>query len=206
MIHTSDDMARQLPSWAKIIIASALSLFAGFGAGTWITFSERTALKTEVAFLKGEQESIRRDMSDIEARNTRMAAILAETNSRLSERDQTISQLTARFSQLQNVQGAPPTAPTTNPGMQSEQSLETSSTKDQAIAALQGEIAALKKRLADTEAGGGAPLPDTRPVQPSRASVGEASQSKGQCTATTKKGTRCSRTARSNGRCWQHGG
>jgi hypothetical protein len=27
----------------------------------------------------------------------------------------------------------------------------------------------------------------------------------GQCTATTKKGTRCSRKAKSNGLCWQHG-
>lgn len=28
----------------------------------------------------------------------------------------------------------------------------------------------------------------------------------GQCRATTKKKTRCSRTAKSNGYCWQHGG
>jgi hypothetical protein len=27
-----------------------------------------------------------------------------------------------------------------------------------------------------------------------------------QCRAITKKGTRCTRTARSNGYCWQHGG
>ncbi len=31
-------------------------------------------------------------------------------------------------------------------------------------------------------------------------------QSSSQCSASTKKGTRCSRTARSNGLCWQHGG
>ncbi len=31
-------------------------------------------------------------------------------------------------------------------------------------------------------------------------------QYSGQCNATTKKGTRCSRTAKSNGYCWQHGG
>ncbi len=31
-------------------------------------------------------------------------------------------------------------------------------------------------------------------------------QSYSQCSATTKKGTRCSRSARSNGLCWQHGG
>lgn len=31
-------------------------------------------------------------------------------------------------------------------------------------------------------------------------------QSSSQCSATTKKGTRCSRAARSNGFCWQHGG
>ena len=31
-------------------------------------------------------------------------------------------------------------------------------------------------------------------------------KSSGQCTATTQKGTRCSRSSRSNGFCWQHGG
>lgn len=31
-------------------------------------------------------------------------------------------------------------------------------------------------------------------------------QSSSQCSATTKKGTRCSRSSRSNGLCWQHGG
>jgi hypothetical protein len=32
------------------------------------------------------------------------------------------------------------------------------------------------------------------------------SQSSAQCTATTQKGSRCLRSARSNGLCWQHGG
>jgi hypothetical protein len=32
------------------------------------------------------------------------------------------------------------------------------------------------------------------------------SQSSSQCSATTQKGTRCLRSARSNGLCWQHGG
>ena len=31
-------------------------------------------------------------------------------------------------------------------------------------------------------------------------------QSSSQCSATTQKGTRCSRSSRSNGLCWQHGG
>jgi hypothetical protein len=31
-------------------------------------------------------------------------------------------------------------------------------------------------------------------------------KSSGQCSATTQKGTRCSRQSRSNGFCWQHGG
>jgi FtsZ-binding cell division protein ZapB len=32
------------------------------------------------------------------------------------------------------------------------------------------------------------------------------SEYSGQCNATTKKGARCSRVAKSNGFCWQHGG
>ena len=34
----------------------------------------------------------------------------------------------------------------------------------------------------------------------------DAAANDGQCRATTKKGTRCSRSARSGGYCWQHGG
>ena len=34
----------------------------------------------------------------------------------------------------------------------------------------------------------------------------EVSAGKSQCIAITKKGTRCSRVAKSNGKCWQHGG
>ncbi|WP_460569421.1 DUF5763 domain-containing protein [Flaviaesturariibacter terrae] len=41
-------------------------------------------------------------------------------------------------------------------------------------------------------------------VTPARA--GTAPASDGQCHATTKKGTRCSRAARRGGYCWQHGG
>ncbi len=43
--------------------------------------------------------------------------------------------------------------------------------------------------------------------QPSPYSVSPSQTSEsGQCTAITKKGRRCSRKARSNNRCWQHGG
>lgn len=34
----------------------------------------------------------------------------------------------------------------------------------------------------------------------------QPASSGGQCKATTKKKTRCSRAAKSNGYCWQHGG
>ncbi len=40
----------------------------------------------------------------------------------------------------------------------------------------------------------------TEPVQTKPATYS------GRCGATTKKGTQCSRTAKSNGYCWQHGG
>ena len=40
-------------------------------------------------------------------------------------------------------------------------------------------------------------------TQSQPASVGSGG---GQCKATTKKKTRCSRAAKSNGYCWQHGG
>jgi hypothetical protein len=41
-------------------------------------------------------------------------------------------------------------------------------------------------------------------VIPAKSSGGAAND--GQCSATTKKGSRCSRGARSGGHCWQHGG
>lgn len=199
-------MERRFPIWVKVAIASAFSLFAGFLVGTWLGLTERTGIKAEIAALKTEIETIRRAMSDAETRNTKMAVTLAETNSRLSERDQTISELTGRLAQLYSVQAAVATSPEGSPGTQAEPSSEALTAKDRTIAALQGEIVALQKRIADLVPMGGPRLPDAGPIQPPRASVSEPSQSKGQCTATTKKGARCKRTARSNGRCWQHGG
>jgi hypothetical protein len=38
------------------------------------------------------------------------------------------------------------------------------------------------------------------------ASTSKSPTSYGRCGATTKKGTQCSRSAKSNGYCWQHGG
>ncbi len=43
----------------------------------------------------------------------------------------------------------------------------------------------------------------TNNISEKKAPVNESS---GQCNATTKKGSRCSRSAKSNGYCWQHGG
>jgi FtsZ-binding cell division protein ZapB len=43
----------------------------------------------------------------------------------------------------------------------------------------------------------------TNNISDKKAPVNEYS---GQCNATTKKGSRCSRSAKSNGFCWQHGG
>jgi len=40
----------------------------------------------------------------------------------------------------------------------------------------------------------------------SSSSLKKHDSNSGQCKAITKKGTRCSRAARSNGYCWQHGG
>lgn len=46
----------------------------------------------------------------------------------------------------------------------------------------------------------GSPLKNKRTTLPLRATASE------QCTAVTKAGTRCKRSARTNGLCWQHGG
>lgn len=46
----------------------------------------------------------------------------------------------------------------------------------------------------------------TKQTTSSNRSTSSASSGGGQCKARTKKGTRCSRAARSNGYCWQHGG
>jgi hypothetical protein len=41
---------------------------------------------------------------------------------------------------------------------------------------------------------------------PASRSLKSSAEMDSQCRAITKKGTRCSRRARSNGYCWQHGG
>ena len=44
------------------------------------------------------------------------------------------------------------------------------------------------------------------PVKPTVTKPTKQTQYSDQCRAITKKGTRCLRSARSNGYCWQHGG
>lgn len=65
------------------------------------------------------------------------------------------------------------------------------------VQAIKKEIQALEERLNAIE--------NVSPKKIETQSPPPAS-SGGQCRATTKKKTRCSRTAKSNGYCWQHGG
>lgn len=66
----------------------------------------------------------------------------------------------------------------------------------QRIDELECEIAALKETI-NQPAG----TPGETAV-----SQTESKQAREQCAALTKKGTRCTRPARSDGKCWQHGG
>lgn len=80
---------------------------------------------------------------------------------------------------------------------------------------LQFEFNVLKRLMEQTRNGGvssnSTPSSNTNSPAVNGSSVEKAeskpkNQSSSQCSATTKKGTRCSRSARSNGLCWQHGG
>lgn len=80
---------------------------------------------------------------------------------------------------------------------------------------LQFEFNILKRLMEQTRNGGvssnSTPSSNTNSPAVNGSSVEKAeskpkNQSSSQCSATTKKGTRCSRSARSNGLCWQHGG
>lgn len=80
---------------------------------------------------------------------------------------------------------------------------------------LQFEFNILKRLIEQTRNGGvssnSTPSSNTNSPAVNGSSVEKAeskpkNQSSSQCSATTKKGTRCSRSARSNGLCWQHGG
>lgn len=46
----------------------------------------------------------------------------------------------------------------------------------------------------------------SQPVTPAVSTPKPSPSSYGRCGATTKKGSQCSRSAKSNGYCWQHGG
>ncbi len=81
---------------------------------------------------------------------------------------------------------------------------------NQAIDGLRAELQRTSERLAATEAA----LATTRAALAAAREAPEQAGTAGsptavydgRCTAITKKGTRCKRSARSNGRCWQHGG
>ena len=75
--------------------------------------------------------------------------------------------------------------------------------KEETIAELSAEVGYLKQRIAQCETD---PQPGGSSHGSSVSGLESHKASGGQCTAITKKGTRCKRAAGSNGRCWQHGG
>ncbi len=82
------------------------------------------------------------------------------------------------------------------------ESLETESR----IVALECEVASLQELLSQDRTTLDGPLPSLPPPGIALAKAAEPPTAKEQCSAMTKKGSRCSRPARSNGKCWQHGG
>jgi hypothetical protein len=162
-------------------------MMVGLVVATSFTLSSRAALKNSVASLESEIAVLTADKEQLRNNAT--------------ERERAIAALQAQAKAQRDA----------NTKLQEERD----AAEAKYLAAIQREYA--RNAPADTKTGSAQP-PASGPDDRGTGSTGSAGNSPkppagkppiisgGQCTATTKKGTRCSRNARSGGRCWQHGG
>jgi uncharacterized coiled-coil protein SlyX len=189
-------MERRNISWLAAFVVAAFALCGGFVTGSWIGVRERGLLKAKGAALVQSEATSQAQLAHAEKQIEELSAIIAKAQNDVDLWQSECERLEAVAAKRPNPVDA------FHPPMVLEADAFETQTR---IIELECEIALLKELVNQNRTVDGPPL---RPAIPG-AAMANATQSpttKAQCSATTKKGTRCSRTARSNGKCWQHGG
>lgn len=193
-------MERNGTSWIAVIVVAAFSVCGGFVAGSMLGIRERGVLKTKNAAL-AESEILTRANFE-ESRNEQV-----HLTAQMEQAQADINHWRSECERLQSVMDRRNEAVA---GFHPPMVLELDPFEAESrIVELECEMAALRELVVGN--GGGAridgPPASNTPMQLTQAAATEPLPAKQQqCSAITKKGARCSRNARSGGKCWQHGG
>ena len=185
------DTQEQLPSRLRGVVIAVVAFIAGLLLAVTYTLAQRAQLESRIRSLAAQRsdleenvEALERNLARAEREIAAKEAALTEVRSQLQSMQKTLPQFSAELERLrQQLAGA--------------------------ARAETGEAVTSPPSEPPAEAVAPQVLTTPATAPPAVKAVGEDERpaaSAGQCTAVTKKGTRCKRNARSNGRCWQHGG
>lgn len=189
--------------WMSPLIAGALLGGAGLMFGAWLTVRERSLLKAANNWLIGEVAQATDRVGALEDTNRTLVQELESVRAQLVQHELEYARLETAQRCAQMLASDAVCEDAFHPPMIAECD---ASTMEWRLADLECEIAALKEAVAAQRmtVGPGEQVAQSMESEPEiRMENAEVRQ---QCTAITKKGSRCSRPARSSGKCWQHGG
>jgi hypothetical protein len=191
-------MEQKSTSWLTIIIVAAFSVCGGFVGGSMLGVRERGSLKAKNAALAKSETLTSRSLAT--SRN--------EQDDLSSQLDQAYSDVEHWQSECERLQSVIDRRAEAVAGFHPPMVAEFGHfDAESRISELECEIASLKELVRGGNTG---TVDGSSPGQPPPQVVQDMPRdplaAKLQCSAFTKKGPRCSRPARSGGKCWQHGG
>jgi hypothetical protein len=183
-------------SWLTVFIVAALAICGGFVTGSFLGIRERGLLKAKGAALAQSEARTQAQLSQAEREHKELSADLATARAEVEQWRSGCERLEERTAEsLEQVEFFHP------PMILDADAFETQTR----IVELECEIASLKELVSQNRTVNGPPSGQSLSSS-ALANAAEPPTAKEQCTAITKKGARCSRPARSSGKCWQHGG
>ena len=187
-------MERKNIYWLTIFIVAAFAICGGFVAGSLLSLRERGLLKAKYTALAQTEAKLHEQLSDVEGDNSELYTQLDQARS-------DVAQCRAESGRTETDKSLDPASDFHPPMALDFDSFETESR----IVELECEVASLKELVSRNRTVSGPPSnPSFSGTTLTK--VAERPAAREQCSAITQKGTRCSRPARSNGKCWQHGG
>lgn len=201
-----------MPNWAENFIVGGIALVIGMVGTASFTMSERSSLRKQVTALKSQSEEqslkinvLESELEDAKGEHVATLAVRSDIGNGTSHATNTTLDLpTATRDEKPNSEAVYVTGSGTKYHRKSCSYLRSSSIEI-ALSDVAGRFSPCSRcsppsppQVIDRSIGF---TDDTAKSSPPVRNTGG-----GQCMATTKKGSRCKRSARSNGYCWQHGG
>ena len=191
-------MERRNTSWLAIIVVAAFTLCGGFVAGSMLGIRERGALKAKNAALAKSASLTSENLTTASHEHDELSAQL----------DQAGNDIEHWRNECERLQSIVDRRAEAAAGFHPPMILEIDPFEAESrIVELECEVASLKELVRGDPAGAlDGPPQSPSPIRVAQDTATNPLVAKPQCSAFTKKGPRCSRPARSGGKCWQHGG